>query len=267
MPPVTGRRSTPISRAWRTALSLGTLAVVLSGCASAAGTATPDPGPASPKPTAVAKETVGKAISGHGPTPDFPKGASFPLPDGARSVVVDFECAGGGTFTVELGDSMMLGQAPLSGTCDGTQQLTWPVSERTDPTLHVMIDDDVDWRATPRFSTEQFASDPAITSDCEAFSEIHSALMNADVGYTQYDAVDEADWRTRVAAASTELKALAEASETALAAEFAELHATVSGADRSVGAVLEGTEDAIGRVQRVCDTNQTPLVIMAEFGG
>ena len=77
--------------------------IALPGCAGQALGAPTPTGSASPSPA---------GVSGTGPT-GFP-GVDFPLEAGARSVAVEFECSSG-PYTVELSDSMMLGQPPYSG--------------------------------------------------------------------------------------------------------------------------------------------------------
>ncbi len=242
--------------------------LVVSGCAtspSAAGSADATPEPTVSTPSAgAAGESA--AVSGVGPT-GFP-GVEFPIPADARSVVIDFVCDGGGSFSVELGDSMMLGQAPLRGTCDGGGALAWPVTEQTGSTLSVQVGDDVAWVATPEFSPEEFAADAATAADCERFIDIFSALANADAGFSTYRAFDEAEWVARVDGAVAELDALAASAESPLRESFVELSGTVSDPARSPGTVLQGAAAGhIAAISQACDVNQTPLHIRAEFGG
>ncbi|QLD11506.1 hypothetical protein [Microbacterium oleivorans] len=238
--------------------------LAISGCATSPSVAGSTDG--SPEPVSSPTTAAGGAVSGVGPT-GFP-GVEFPIPADARSVVVDFVCHGGGSFSVELGDSMMLGQAMLGGVCDGGAELSWPVTERTGPTLSVHVGDDVEWVATPAFSTEEFATDAATAADCERFIDIFSALANADAGFSTYRAFDEAEWGARVDGAAVELDALAASAASALRDSFVELSGAVSDPARSPGAVLVGpAADHIAAISQVCDANQTPLHIRAEFGG
>lgn len=240
-----------------------TLAITISGCTSITSGGVSSP---SMPPESATTPLLSEAVSGLGPTEHFP-GVAFPIPEGARSVVIDFDCAGGHPFSVELGDSMMLGQAPLNGVCDGTHQLAWPVTDRTGPTLLVTIPDGVKWVAAPRFSTEEWVFDTHVTADCEAFSEIYSAFVNADTGFTHYGAFDAASWTTRVDRASVELKALAAASQTPLADSLTKMYVVVTDSQRTVGAVVGDTSNPLGQILQACDANQTPVVVMAEFGG
>lgn len=240
------------------------LAVVLSGCATATGAA-PTPVPSQPSPSGTPQ--AAQPVSGTGPTAAFPAGAALPIPAGAHSLTVDFACTGGGRYEVELGDSMMLGQSPLRGTCDGTHQLAWPLTARTQGVLHVTVPGGVAWAATPHFSSDEFQADAGLTADCKAFSAVYSALTNADEGFTQYKAFGADEWTTRVDQAATDLATAAKASTPALRAQFASLLAIVSAPSRSVGSVLAGTGDPIAQISRACDTNQTPVVVTAEFGG
>lgn len=205
-------------------------------------------------------------VSGVGPT-GFP-GVDFPIPADARSLVLTFECAGGGDFTVELGDSMMLGQSPLSGICVGETELAWPIGDKTAPTLGVTVAEGIEWMATPTFSSEEFSFDAALKAECEQFSDVYSALMNADTGYTQYGAFDAAEWTSRVDRASTQLGALATASSSPLGGAYAQLRAVVDDPERSVGAALTAeAQSPIGEISEACGANQTPLILKAEFGG
>lgn len=222
--------------------------------------------PATPTPSSSPSSVQANFISGTGPTV-FP-GADFPLPGDARSVVIDFECVGGGPFSVELGDSMMLGQAPLSGTCDGATQLAWPVTERTGPTLHVVVNEGVDWVATARFSTEEFAFDAAITADCQGFSGVWSALQNADTGYNDYNAFDAAEWNSRVDEALDDLEMLVASSQSRLGDTFAQFRNIVTDPAPTVGAVMTAAaREPIVSISQACDANQTPLILQGEFGG
>lgn len=259
----------PVRTRMATALLLAVLMLGASGCASSAGNATADTASPSPEPSASVSVTAaaGEAVSGNGPTESFP-GIAFPIPDDARSVVIDFECAGGGHFTVELGDSMMLGQAPLSGICDGPTRLAWPVTDRTGSTLGVGVAEGVDWVATPTFSSADFVYDPALTAECERFSQVYSALTNADAGLTHYQAFDEAEWTARVDQAAADLGTLATSAQSALGESFAQLQAIVSDSSRTVGFSLSAdTQAPIATINAACNTNHTPVIVMAEFGG
>jgi len=240
------------------------LALALTGCSAPAASEVPSPSPTTSQaePTAIAAAPV----SGTGPT-GFP-GVDFPIPDDARSVTIDFECADG-VYTVELGDSMMLGQGPLFGTCDGVVPLSWPITERTGPTLSVGVADGVDWSATPRFSTDEFAYDSALTADCERFAGVYSALMNADSGYTHYSAFDETEWAARVDRATEELATLASTAKSDLAASFRMLESMVRDPDRAVGAAASTVafQEATGGISQACNANHTPVILSAEFGG
>lgn len=258
------------SRIVAATVAIASVAVIVAGVVSAL---TLQPGrdvvaasPSTAGPSPSSSPVRAESASGTGPTV-FP-GVDFPIPADARSVVVDFDCAGGGTFSLELGDSMMLGQAPLSGTCDGTTQLAWPVTERTGPTLYVVVSEGVDWVATPTFSSEEFAFDAAITADCEGFSNVWSALQNADTGYTDYNAFDAAEWTSRVDRALDDLESLAASSQSRLGDTFAQFQSVVTDPAPTVGSVMTAAaRDTIGSITQACDANQTPLILKGEFGG
>ena len=248
------------------AAMLGALIVVLvAGCASSPAGA-PVPSGSDAGPSAGASAGALGPVSGSGPT-GFP-GHDFPIPADARSVVIDFSCEGDGMFSLELGDSMMLGQAPLGGACGESTALSWPVTDRTGPTLSVGIEEGVDWVATPAFSTEEFATDAAVAADCAAFIDVYSAFVNADTGYTSYRAFGEDEWVDRVDRAAGELGTLAATAQSSLAESFAGLHQAVVDPARTVGAVLSpAADERIASIHRVCNANQTPLVVRSEFGG
>lgn len=247
-------------RLTRCGMLIGALAaasIVLTGCA---GNALSAPTPtASPSPSPA-------GASGTGPT-GFP-GVDFPLEDGARSVSVEFAC-GSGLYTIELSDSMMLGQAPYSGECAASPAtLTWPITERTTETLSVTVAEGVDWTAIPTFSDEDFETDAALAADCDRFGVIYSAFMNADQGYTFYGELDADEWAARVDQASIELGALAGSAQSELRESFEQLVPLVSARADQVGEILSPDMQApISAITGACAANQTPLILQGEFGG
>lgn len=254
------------SRRAAVAASLGLLvgALLLAGCAMGTSASGPESTPATPEPTLT--PLLAEPFSGEGPTED--PGLDFPIPRGAKSVSIAFECEGGEHYAVEVGDTMMTGQAMLHGLCDGTQELAWPITNQTIPTLRVVVTAGVPWVATPTFSREEFLYDTAVTEDCERFSDIYSAFMNADQGFTLYAAFGEEEWVDRVDTAVGNLSELAVTASPSLADPFAKVHANASSADRTVGEVLtDDTRSTIEEITQVCDANQTPLILMGEFGG
>ncbi|RWZ58440.1 hypothetical protein ELQ92_14120 [Labedella populi] len=249
-------------------LSLGLLvlvgALVLSGCASGTGTPDPESTPAASEPTLT--PLTAEPLSGTGPSDD--PGLEFPIPRGAKSVTIAFECDGGERWAVELGDTMMAGQSHLRGVCDGTQELAWPVTGQTIPRMRVTVTDGVPWVATPTFSREGFVYDTVVTEDCDRFSDVYSAFMNADQGLTLYAAFGEEEWTERVDTAVGDLSELAVTASPSLADALAKVHALASSTDRTVGEALsDDTMSTIYEVTQVCDANQTPLILMGEFGG
>lgn len=235
--------------------------VVLAGCAGQAMGA-----PASTATPTVSATPSPAGISGTGPT-GFP-GVDFPLEAGARSVSVEFACSSG-AYSVELSDSMMLGQAPVSGECAaGTATLTWPITERTTETLSVTVAEGVDWTAVPTFSDESFATDATIAADCEQFGPIYSAFMNADQGYTFYGELDADHWAARVDEASAELGSLAGSAQSELRESFERLVPLVSARADQVGQVMHPDLDGpLSAINAACNANQTPLIVQGEFGG
>lgn len=234
----------------------------LSGCATTTGAA-PSPSASASDETA-ATSTAGTTVTGTGAT-GWP-GLDFPLPAGARSVSIDFTCEGVGHYVVEFGDAMAENTFPISGTCGAPSSLAWPVDANTQPSIAVTVDDGIPWTATPLFSTKEFARDAAVTADCAGFVDVYSALMNADQGYTQYKAFDAATWAARVAAASSQLAALAAASTSSLKAPLTSMSQTVSTATEP-GTAQAGIADDVAQIGAACNANQTPYFIKAEFGG
>ena len=234
--------------------------IALTGCAGqAAGAPTPTIS------TSESPSTPPAGLSGTGPT-GFP-GVEFALEAGSRSVSVEFTC-GGGRYTAELSDSMMLGQAPLSGECaESPVTLTRPITDRTTETLSVIVDEGVDWTATPTFSDEQFGADTALAADCAQFSVIYSAFTNADYGYTFYGELDADQWAARIDEASAELEALAGSAQSELRENFEQLAPLVSARTDQVGEILAPEIQAsISAISNACDANQTPLILRGEFG-
>lgn len=237
-------------------------ALLASGCATAAGpSAAPTSSATEDHPSS---DIAGETVTGKGPT-GWP-GVQFPIPGEARSVSIELSCDGNGYYSVELGDSMATNLATISGMCGAEEPLSWPVSKETVPSIAVTVDEGVRWTATSRFSTAEFPRDAAVTADCAAFTDVYSALINADQGFNNYDAFDETAWLARVEDASSQLAELAAASTSTLAVPLAEMGATVASASEA-GTALLGTDDALTQIGTACNANQTPYFVKAEFGG
>lgn len=247
------------------AVSLAAAAVALAGCSPAVAIDTETEPTAPEAAVNDALDLDADAVTGNGSS-DF-QGVDFPVPDGARSVTVLFECEGTGRFSVELGDSMMLGQSPLSGACDVPSQLVWPITEDTRPKLTVFIADGAPWTATPTFSAEEFAYDDALTVDCTAFAEVYSEFSNADSGVTFYNAIDDDEWTVRVENATSEFGKAAGAARSSVAPLMTDAYAIVSDRSPPVGQSLAGVELQIAEITNACNLNHTPLILRGEFGG
>lgn len=237
-------------------------ALVATGCAA---TQEPAAAPDDTTPAPAASEWAGETVSGIGSTETFP-GVDFPIPADARSLVITFTCAGDSPFSVELGDSMGLGQSPLRRACGAPVELAWPIVDETGESLTVWIAEGVEWTAALRFSTAEFVVDEALAADCATFSGIISALASADNGNASGD-IDEAEWTERVDAAAADLDTAADAAQTSLGDSFARLHDVISDPGRTVGAVLASSDASFDTIGQACGINQTPLVIHSEFGG
>lgn len=245
-------------------LALAVTGLALTGCASeGADAAAAAPEPAATSAVAVDEEvTVGEPVSGVGST-DFP-GDPFPIPADARSLELAFECDGD-WFTVEIGDSMMLGQAPLSGPCDGSgPALRWPIVPNTGQTIYVGVGEGVSWSATPWFSTAEFAYDEALTADCAAYSDVSSGLHNADIGLDR-GVYDDAEWEARTGDGMAGLASLADASESSLAEAFTRLHAQLD--TEWAPGMIDRAGDLPWEIQMACRFNHTEVVMTGGFGG
>ncbi|MDJ1113868.1 hypothetical protein [Microbacterium dauci] len=188
-------------------------------------------------------------------------------PTGTQSVMVDFTCAEGDAFSVEYGDSMMLGQAPLQGECGAPQQLWVPLLPQSQPFLWVTVADGVEWEASVVASSNPFAQDAALVDECAGFADVFSQLQNADDGYGFYAAFGSSEWYERVDAATGDLAALVASAASELEPSLRAVLATLEERDRVPGAALEDVWDEFRTITTACDRNQSPVEITAEFGG
>jgi len=232
---------------------------LLSGCT---------PGPASAvDPTSDPEPFAAQTLSGEG-TAEGTVAVPLEIPTKARSATIDFGCTGRDRFfSVELGDTMAHGGAPLVGLCDGVRRLAVAVDPSNPPALNVMVPEGVRWVATVTFSPEEFHGDPAVTTDCADYSQVFSTLSNADIGYSHYDAVDEPTWRARVAESATSLTDAGSRSETLLAPLFADFGTALTDPSLVVGDALARTQDIGYLIARICDANQSPIIVTGEYGG
>lgn len=248
----------------RSAVLAALVIAVVSGCSTPPGTATST---GHSVPAAVTDDLAVKVLSGWGAGFATPTTHLVTVPDDAQSVVVQFGCAGGHGFFVELGDSMMLGQSGISGMCDGLESLSLPIDGGSNTSMRVSLPEGVRWVAQTSFSREPFENDAQLTQDCEQFSRSYSALVNADEGFAQYGVLTAEEWQSRVDAAAEMLAEAAGSSSTMLGEILIDLQRIVTRGDREVGGALNGAEEAVTLVTTICGTNQTPVVISAEFGG
>jgi hypothetical protein len=245
------------------------LAVALTGCAYDNVGAAPEPTVSAPSPSQSPVTWTAEPISGRGSSQGLLPDDALSVPDWARSVVMEFTCAGGAGYVAEIGNSMEQGHGPQMGTCDGTHELSWSVDESTGATLRMSLPPEVEWSALPRFSSEELVFDKAITAECERISAIYSALMNADDGLLHHRAFGTAEWGARVTQAAADLDALASSSETSLAEPFRQLHETVI-APEVVPGMLRGipaSDPSFAAIGEACNANHSPITMSAEFGG
>jgi hypothetical protein len=241
----------------------------LAGCGHASATrggpATSLPQAVVSSPTPEAVITVGETLSGVGPTDT--EGEDLSIPTGARSVTVQFSC-GSGWYAVNLSNATLIADVTLNGACGERHDLVWPITNTTVPKLIVFVSDGVQWQATPTFSTAAFVYDAAVTSDCKAFAPVLGALMDADVGYTHYHAIDATEWTSEVTSAAQDLHTLTASSHSTVHDALVTLFGIISSPQRTVGAVLSDTTNApIQQITQACNANQTPIVTTAKYGG
>lgn len=243
------------------------LAGLLTGCANEGVPAERSDAPsAEPVPQAAMVGTP-EILTGIGPEMEWGEGIAVIIPEGARSAVFDFACAGDGRFGFEFGDTMAQGTSPLGGHCGSVHHLAVPTSGRSADAVYVSVDEDVRWVMKATFFREEFSVDDAVTAECGELTLIYSAFVNADDGFGIHSAFGEDEWHQRVVDASDALQLLSESSATMLAAPLQDLHDAINAADLETGNVrqLVGSHDSI--VRAVCAANHTEIVIHAEFGG
>lgn len=196
--------------------------------------------------------------------PEFEKPIMLDIPEGSNSFHIEFDCEGPGEFVVQFGDMWEATAGSHRGECSTSSDFAWPITESFRSTLRIVVHDDASWTLRPTFSPMAFISDQAIGDDCAAFIPVVSDLSNADFGYRYYNAVDEDEWRERIALATAELDALVSSAESELKDVFAEVRATL-GTD--VGMALDSAYDAITTVHTACSRNHTAVYYISEFGG
>ncbi|MDT3329647.1 hypothetical protein [Microbacterium aquilitoris] len=219
---------------------------------------TAEPAPASP--TVIATQ----AFSGTGPGP-----VALDVPAGTQSVLVQLTCDPAERFTAELGDSMMLGQAPQSGSCDPDRVLAWPWEARSAPELTLGLAPEAEWAASVSYSSAPFPQDAALAEECELFSGVYSQVTNADEGYGFYAAFGADEWNRRVDAAADAADTLAASSTTTLAPYLRSIHTVLAERSPIPGGMTEVQEfwDAQNPIAGICAVNHSEVYVLAEFGG
>ncbi|WP_231872802.1 hypothetical protein [Microbacterium oleivorans] len=272
------------ARRVRSGLVLAVAALVLTtGCVATATEArsvaevasgpTPE---ASPDPTPVATPVVIPAdgpvvgeqtVSGVGPRTE--ERVPLAVPAAARSVLIDLSCDAPSHFVAELGDAMMLGQAQLSGECDGSRTLAWPWTYGSSGMLWLSIGPEVGWTLSVTYSSEPFVQDADLVEECEAYSQVYSQVSNADDGYGFYAAFGADEWNTRVDAAARSAAALADASDTSLADGFAAMRDVLAERSPIPGGMTEVQEfwEVHRPIAETCAWNHSEIAVYAEFGG
>ncbi|WP_248170780.1 MULTISPECIES: hypothetical protein [unclassified Microbacterium] len=283
-----GRRAPNAKPRRRVAAVIGTVAVVgamLAGCVVPTGevapagaeSATPSPAPTSqspaPSPRPTPSPTPSSAVLGEheeiGTGTGSAEQVPLAVPRGTRSILIDLVCDGDAWFTAEIGDSMMLGQSPLGGRCDGSRPLAWPWDAASSRMLMLTVGEGVDWTASVTYSTEPFPEDEVLTAECDRYSKISSEVTNADDGFGYYAAFGEEEWNTRIDAAAWGMTQLAESAQSALADDFAAMAALLAERSPIPGGMTEVTEywEVQRPITEACSWNHSELITYAEFGG
>lgn len=256
-------------REWAAAAAL---ALLTTGCTATADASPPiDESPTASAPSlsptvATAAMPEPETVTGVGPVADYP-GVDISIPEGARSVVVDFECSGGERFYVEMRDGMGADSGFLQGMCDGAHQFAWPITVSPAPSFYVSVVDGVEWSAVLQFSADEFGYDEAIVANCKAYGPAISGVSNADLGLTQYNAFDEAEWTRRVDASADAVEELVASSQSSLAGTLAEVHAAITDPAREVGNLSPAVSAIDGPIVEACNANHTFIYLTGEFGG
>lgn len=253
-------------------IALLVTALTATACAPGAASSAPTPSSppvSAPSPTATPEPPAitidGDPLTGTGRTPTP---VPLPLPgDSLRSLTLEVECTGGSSFALELQGNNSDINSMLGGVCEGTTSLPWPLSATGDLALQLEIASETTWRIVPRFSTAEFVVDQAIADDCAAFGPVYSVVFNADIGYSEYDDIDEAEWSRRIDAAAADFDDLAEASKSSLKEAFAAIAVTLRSPDRVAGNALPPPSPVNTEISPACAANQTLPQLTGDYGG
>lgn len=112
------------------------------------------------------------------------------VPKGANSLIVMFVCTDG-LFFISTGGDM---STDRRGGCGGAPTYTFSVTNHRDLVVSVsMLKEETTYALTGEFSRAKTESDASSASDCEVFSTIQSAVLNARDGFEVGD-IDGDDW-------------------------------------------------------------------------
>lgn len=239
--------------------------IMLSGCSAARPSDDSSPSPTVSSTAEAIVTRDGAPITGTGT--GMPLDVAFLIPDGDfRSVALAVDCVGDVTFQVGISDPRGEGLSLQRGTCGGTATFEWPLTSTTAKSLTVVVEDGVEWSITPSFSTAEFFVDPAIAADCAAYSTAYGLIYNADIGYTRYDDVDEAEWNERIDTAADALADLADESSSRLAETFADLVPILRDPQRVLGDMMSSTRVQNSTISEICSANQSQVTFDADYG-
>jgi len=234
--------------------------LAVSGCSAA--DATPA-ATSSPTPTSSTDEWESVTLSG-----TAHEWVKLAVPDGAHSLAVDIACTSAGMFTISTGDEFL---SSRSGGCGGVSALVLPLPESGVVMLDVSVTDGGAFTLTGEFEEADNAVDASIVDQCAALSTSATFIHNAEDGF-QRGEIDAARWRALVAEASTAVDSVPTTGSALIVAQLPALVAAYARTDLSPGAFwsypsVDGYGAAADLVAQACDSNGSPITIMAQYGG
>lgn len=190
------------------------------------------------------------------------------VPDGAHSLIIDIECTAPGTYRVSTGDAF---EFSGSGDCGQVSSVVLPIPNYGTIVLDVLVADDGAFSLTGEFDEDDHAPDVAIAEQCAALSVSSTFIHNAEDGFKRGE-IDTAAWTALVAQAATALQSVPTAGSAAIAEQLPTLRDAYARTDLTPGVFWNSTYgDPYGQaadlVARACDSNGSPIVIQAAYGG
>jgi hypothetical protein len=218
------------------------------------------------KPAAVTAESATDPswpVLGFGGSGQLSEGIS--VPKGANSLVMTFVCTDG-VFYISTGGDMSMDRR---GGCGGAQTYAFSVTNQRDLVVSVsMFQEEATFALTGEFSRAKTEPDASTASDCEVFSTIRSAIVNARDGFEVGD-IDGEDWLVVLQETRANLKKLSDNPDGLIGQQVTVLTEALAG-DHAIPESLAESKPFITAsdlIGQACDANRTPVIIMAEYGG